>query len=97
MAQPWKAVTAKFREIVRAETGKEFPQDAKEQIRLATEAVFRSWNGKRAVDYRNAAKIAHDLGTAVNVAGMARTMELMQKYGMLKQPIDITSRVLRLP
>ena len=38
-----------------------------------------------------------DLGTAVNVAGVARTMELMQKYGMLKAPIDITRRVLTLP
>ena len=38
-----------------------------EQLRLATEAVFDSWNGKRAVDYRNAAGIAHDLGTAVNI------------------------------
>ena len=37
------------------------------------------------------------LGTAVNVAGMTRTMELMQKYGMLKKPIDISSRVLKLP
>jgi NitT/TauT family transport system substrate-binding protein len=38
-----------------------------------------------------------ELGTAVNVAGMARTMELMQKYGMLQKPIDISSRVLKLP
>ncbi len=41
-----------------------------EQLRLATEAVFGSWNGKRAVDYRNAAGIAHDLGTAVNICTM---------------------------
>ena len=38
-----------------------------------------------------------ELGTAVNVAGMARTMELMQKYGLLKAPIDISRRVLALP
>ena len=38
-----------------------------------------------------------ELGTAVNVAGMARTMELMQKYGMLQKPIDISRRVLKLP
>ena len=37
---------------------------------MATEAVFRSWNGKRAIDYRNAAGIAHDLGTAVNIVTM---------------------------
>jgi pyruvate, orthophosphate dikinase len=47
-----------------------FPQDPYEQLRLATEAVFGSWNGKRAVDYRNAAGIAHDLGTAVNIQTM---------------------------
>ena len=48
----------------------EFPQDPYNQLRLATEAVFKSWNGKRAIDYRNAAGIAHDLGTAVNIVTM---------------------------
>jgi pyruvate,orthophosphate dikinase len=47
-----------------------FPGEPKEQLRLAIEAVFRSWTGKRAVDYRNAAGIAHDLGTAVNIQTM---------------------------
>ena len=47
-----------------------FPTDPMEQLRMAVEAVFSSWNGKRAVDYRNAAGIAHDLGTAVNVQTM---------------------------
>ena len=42
-----------------------FPDDPREQLHLAVEAVFRSWNGKRAVDYRNASGIPHDLGTAV--------------------------------
>ncbi|MDI9630959.1 MAG: pyruvate, phosphate dikinase [Acidobacteriota bacterium] len=69
-AAAWKAVTAEFKEIVRKHAGKEFPQDPITQIRLATEAVFRSWNGKRAFDYRKAAKIAHDLGTAVNICTM---------------------------
>jgi pyruvate,orthophosphate dikinase len=69
-AEAWKRVTASFKEIVRGETGQEFPQDPIAQIRLATEAVFKSWNGKRAIDYRNAAKIAHDLGTAVNICTM---------------------------
>ena len=69
-AEAWRAVTDEFREIVRREAKREFPQDPVEQIRLATEAVFKSWNGRRAVDYRNAAKIAHDLGTAVNICTM---------------------------
>jgi pyruvate, orthophosphate dikinase len=69
-AEDWKELTARFKEVVAAGTGTEFPQDPYEQFRLATEAVFRSWNGKRAVDYRNHAKISHDLGTAVNIVAM---------------------------
>ena len=53
-----------------ATTASIFPHDPYEQLRLATEAVFKSWNGKRAIDYRNAAKIPHDLGTAVNIQTM---------------------------
>ncbi|MCB0171603.1 MAG: pyruvate, phosphate dikinase [Anaerolineae bacterium] len=69
-ADQWKAVTKKFEKIFEEETGRPFPQDPQEQIKLATEAVFKSWNGKRAIDYRNAAGIAHDLGTAVNIVTM---------------------------
>jgi pyruvate,orthophosphate dikinase len=69
-AGQWKEVTVEFKKIFKAETGREFPQEPIEQIKLATEAVFKSWNGKRAIDYRNAAKIAHDLGTAVNIVTM---------------------------
>ncbi|WNG54275.1 pyruvate, phosphate dikinase [Archangium gephyra] len=65
-----KAITQAFQRIIREKTGRDFPQEPIEQLRLATEAVFRSWNGKRAVDYRNAAGIAHDLGTAVNIVTM---------------------------
>jgi pyruvate,orthophosphate dikinase len=69
-ANDWKNLTAEFQKIVKKEKGFDFPQDPAEQLRLATEAVFVSWNGKRAVDYRNAAGIPHDLGTAVNVQTM---------------------------
>ena len=69
-ANAWKAVTLRFKEIIRTYTGKEFPTDPYEQLRQATEAVFRSWNGKRAIDYREAAGIEHDLGTAVNIQTM---------------------------
>jgi len=69
-AEAWKAVTLRFREIIRTHTGKEFPTDPNEQLRQATEAVFRSWNGKRAIDYREAAGIDHNLGTAVNIQTM---------------------------
>ncbi|MCP4048945.1 MAG: pyruvate, phosphate dikinase, partial [Gammaproteobacteria bacterium] len=69
-ADAWKAVTVKFREIIRTYTGREFPTDPYEQLQQATEAVFKSWNGKRANDYREAANIPHDLGTAVNIQTM---------------------------
>jgi pyruvate,orthophosphate dikinase len=69
-AEDWKQVTRQFEQIFREETGSDFPQDPYRQLELAIEAVFKSWNGKRAVDYRNAAGIAHDLGTAVNVQTM---------------------------
>ena len=66
----WQAVTREFKEIYRHQTHYTFPADPYEQLKLATEAVFKSWNGKRAVDYRNAAGIAHDLGTAVSIVTM---------------------------
>ena len=63
-------LVGEFKAIVRRETKTDFPTDPKEQMRLAIEAVFNSWFGKRAVDYRNAFKIRHDLGTAVSVVTM---------------------------
>jgi pyruvate,orthophosphate dikinase len=69
-AAAWQAVTIRFKEIIRSYTGKDFPTDPVEQLRLATEAVFKSWNGKRAFDYREAAGIDHTLGTAVNIQTM---------------------------
>ena len=69
-ADNWKAVTQEFKIIFRRRTHQNFPEDPYQQLNLAVEAVFKSWNGKRAVDYRNAAGIAHDLGTAVNIQAM---------------------------
>ncbi|MEO8541060.1 MAG: pyruvate, phosphate dikinase, partial [bacterium] len=65
-----REVARKYREVVLAETGNEFPQDPHEQLRAAVAAVFGSWNGRRAVDYRRLNKISDDLGTAVNVQAM---------------------------
>jgi len=64
------ALIERFRAIHQEHTGEEFPQDPKDQLRLAIEAVFRSWNGRRAIDYRRQNKISDDLGTAVNVQAM---------------------------
>ena len=65
-----REVTDEFKAIVRRETGREFPADPYEQLDLAIKAVFASWFGKRARDYRDYNKIPHDLGTAVNVVTM---------------------------
>src|SRR5665811_1485078 len=65
-----KGLVAEFKEIVAEDAGREFPTDPNEQLDLAIKAVFASWFGKRANDYRNSQKIAHDLGTAVNVVTM---------------------------
>lgn len=59
-----------FKDIIGQETGQDIPSDPKDQLRLAVSAVFQSWMGNRAVAYRNAKKIPHDLGTAVNVQQM---------------------------
>jgi len=64
------ALCETFKAVVKAETGKEFPQEPAKQLRGAVEAVFRSWNGARAIAYRVREKISHDLGTAVNVQAM---------------------------
>lgn len=69
-ASSWKEVCAEFRRIVETGEGGPFPQDPGEQVRRAVEAVFRSWNGRRAIDYRNASGIPHDLGTGVNIVAM---------------------------
>ncbi len=65
-----RALVEAYKQIVRRETSKEFPQDPDAQLRGAIEAVFRSWNGPRAVAYREHEGISHDLGTAVNVQAM---------------------------
>lgn len=70
-ARDWKHIVEVFKSVVKKEKGFDFPQDPYKQLELATEAVFKSWNGKRAIDYRNATGISHDLGTAVNIQTMA--------------------------
>jgi pyruvate,orthophosphate dikinase len=69
-AEDLKVLTEKFKVVTRENMGFDFPQDPIEQLKLATEAVFKSWNGKRAIDYRRAADIPDDLGTAVNIVTM---------------------------
>ncbi|GIV96691.1 MAG: pyruvate, phosphate dikinase [Herpetosiphonaceae bacterium] len=63
-------IAERFKAIINEETGQDFPEDPYQQLRMAIAAVFKSWNGRRAVDYRRINKIPDDLGTAVNVCTM---------------------------
>ncbi|WP_405653331.1 pyruvate, phosphate dikinase [Streptomyces sp. RK9] len=65
-----KKLVTKFKKIVKSEAGRDFPQDAREQMDLAIHAVFDSWNTDRAKLYRRQERIPGDLGTAVNVCSM---------------------------
>jgi pyruvate,orthophosphate dikinase len=65
-----KALTGDFKRVFREETGEDFPQDPKEQLRQAIAAVFDSWTGERAVQYRRINEIPDEWGTAVNVQQM---------------------------
>jgi pyruvate,orthophosphate dikinase len=63
-------IAERMKAIIKQEKGVEFPEDPNEQLREAIAAVFRSWNGRRAIDYRRLNKIADSLGTGVNVQAM---------------------------
>ncbi|WIK64485.1 pyruvate, phosphate dikinase [Gleimia hominis] len=69
-ADDLKELVSTFKKIVKEETGREFPQDPREQMDQGIEAVFRSWNTERAKIYRRRERIPHTLGTAVNVQTM---------------------------
>lgn len=69
-AEDWKALVSNFKEIFKRNVGFDFPQDVYKQLELATKAVFESWMGKKAIDYRKATDISDDLGTAVNIVTM---------------------------
>jgi pyruvate,orthophosphate dikinase len=65
-----QALVDTFKGIVKAQAGRDFPQDPREQLDLAIKAVFNSWNSDRAILYRRQERIPTDLGTAVNVVTM---------------------------
>jgi len=65
-----RGIVEVFKEIVREHTGRDFPQDPREQMDLAVNAVFNSWNADRAILYRRQERIPADLGTAVNIVAM---------------------------
>ncbi len=65
-----RQIVEEYKGLYKAEIGEEFPQKPRDQLREAIAAVFRSWDGKRAVDYRNFNKIPDNLGTAANIQTM---------------------------
>ncbi len=69
-AKQLEELVEEYKSIVRKETGKPFPTEPQDQLRLAIEAVFGSWFGQRAKDYRKQFKISDDLGTACSVVTM---------------------------
>jgi len=89
-----KDMIAVFKQVVKDHKGIDFPQDPFEQLKLATEAVFKSWNGKRAVDYRRATNIPDDLGTAVSIVTMvlgtwATILAQVSLLLVIRQPVKI--------
>jgi pyruvate,orthophosphate dikinase len=69
-ADDLRALVDMYKGIVRAQTGRDFPQEPREQLDLAVNAVFDSWNADRAILYRRQERIPADLGTAVNIVAM---------------------------
>lgn len=65
-----KELVDEFKEVIKEETGEDFPQDPVKQLAMARDAVFKSWDNKRAIEYRKLHKIPHHWGTAVNVQTM---------------------------
>jgi pyruvate,orthophosphate dikinase len=68
--EDWKEIIAEYKELVKRQTGEDFPQDPNLQLSKAVQAVFESWNNQRAKVYRKLNRIPDDLGTAVNVQVM---------------------------
>lgn len=69
-AEAMAGIVEEFQEIIERETGRPFPQDPFMQLERSMLAVFRSWSSPRAVIFRNAERIPHDSGTAVNIGAM---------------------------
>jgi len=69
-ASDLQAIIADYKKLVKKETGKEFPQDALQQLLMSRDAVFNSWNTPKAQYYRRMEKISDSIGTAANVQAM---------------------------
>jgi pyruvate,orthophosphate dikinase len=69
-AEDLKELVEDYKKIIKEAKGKNFPQNPREQLKMSIDAVFGSWNNKRAISYRNLHDIPHNIGTAANVQAM---------------------------
>ena len=69
-AEDLKELVEDYKKIIKEARGKSFPQNPREQLKMSIDAVFGSWNNKRAISYRNLNDIPHNIGTAANVQAM---------------------------
>ena len=69
-AEDWQALSDLFKSEIQSTLGSEFPDDPMKQLWGGIKAVFQSWNGRRAINYRRIENIPHEWGTAVNVQAM---------------------------
>jgi len=69
-ADDLKELIDDYKKIIKEARGRSFPQDPRKQLKMSIDAVFGSWNNKRAISYRNLHDIPHNIGTAVNVQAM---------------------------
>ncbi|MGO4498861.1 pyruvate, phosphate dikinase [Paenibacillus sp. 2RAB27] len=69
-SEGWKSLIEAYKKCIRLKTGQDFPQHVYEQLRMAVEAVFKSWNNQRAQIYRKLNRIPDEQGTAVNIQSM---------------------------
>ena len=65
-----REIVTRYKRVIRKRTRRSFPQDPRDQLRMARDAVFRSWQNPRAIEYRRIYDIPDELGTAVNVQAM---------------------------
>ena len=69
-AEDWKIIISNYKDIIKKNTKKDFPQDSHEQLWGAISAVFKSWQNQRAKTYRKLNNIPEEWGTAVNIQSM---------------------------
>ena len=93
-AEDWKTIVGNYKDIVKKNTKKDFPQDSHEQLWGAISAVFKSWQNQRAKTYRRLNNIPEEWGTAVNIQSMVLVIWVMIAQQELRLPeIPLRERI----